>query len=83
MFRFRVSILAHACSRRDSPHVAGHNDGAWHPFQRHAAEGRAVNRIMTSRQVTGQDATFELGNLLSGIYSTPVTELAMVISKRD
>ena len=43
------------------------------------AEAHAVNRIMTSLKAVGQDGNFELGNLLSGIYSTPVTELAAVI----
>jgi hypothetical protein len=43
------------------------------------ADEGAVNRIMTSLKVTGEDGSFELGNLLSGVYSTPVTELAAVI----
>lgn len=43
------------------------------------AEASSVNRIMTSLKLVGEGGSFELGNLLSGVYSTPVTELAAVI----
>jgi hypothetical protein len=43
------------------------------------AEGGVVTRIMTSLKASGDDGNFELGNLLSGIYSTPETEIAALI----
>jgi hypothetical protein len=43
------------------------------------AEASRVNRIMTSLKLVGEGGGFELGNLLSGVYSTPVVELAGVI----
>jgi hypothetical protein len=39
------------------------------------AESGVVTRIMTSLKASSEDGSFELGNLLSGIYSTPETEL--------
>jgi hypothetical protein len=43
------------------------------------AEGGVVTRIMTSLKASSEDGSFELGNLLSGIYSTPETEIAALI----
>ena len=43
------------------------------------AEGGAVTRIMTSLKASGEHGSFELGNLLSGVYSTPDIEVAAVI----
>jgi len=45
------------------------------------AEGGIVSRIMTSLKAIGEDGGFELGNLLSGVYSTPETEVAAVIQR--
>lgn len=45
------------------------------------AEGGAVRRIMTSLKAVGEEGGFELGNLLSGVYSTPQTEVAAVIQR--
>ena len=45
------------------------------------AEGSIVSRIMTSLKAIGEDGGFELGNLLSGVYSTPETEIAAVIQR--
>jgi hypothetical protein len=44
------------------------------------AEGGTVTRIMTSLKASGEDGSFELGNLLSGVYSTPDIEVAVLIS---
>ena len=45
------------------------------------SENGLVSRIMTSLKASGEDGRFELGNLLSGIYSTPETEIAAVIRR--
>jgi len=45
------------------------------------AENGVVIRIMTSLKASGDDGSFELGNLLSGVYSTPETEVAAVIQR--
>jgi hypothetical protein len=41
----------------------------------------SVNRIITSLKASGEDGRFELGNLLSGVYSTPVAEICAVIRR--
>jgi hypothetical protein len=43
------------------------------------ADTDAVNWITTSLKAFSGDGPFELGNLLSGVYSTPETEVAAVI----
>jgi hypothetical protein len=45
------------------------------------AENGVVIRIMTSLKASGEGGSFELGNLLSGIYSTPETEIAAIIQR--
>jgi hypothetical protein len=45
------------------------------------AESGVVTRIMTSLKASSEDGSFELGNLLSGIYSTPETEVAALIQR--
>lgn len=42
-------------------------------------DGDDVNWIITSLKAFSGDGPFELGNLLSGVYSTPETEVAAVI----
>jgi hypothetical protein len=45
------------------------------------AEKGLVSRIMTSLKASGEGGSFELGNLLSGVYSMPETEIAAVIQR--
>lgn len=42
-------------------------------------DGDEANWIITSLKAFSGDGPFELGNLLSGVYSTPETEVAAVI----
>jgi hypothetical protein len=44
-------------------------------------ESGGVSRVMTSLKAFGEEGGFELGNLLSGVYSTPETEVAAVIQR--
>lgn len=46
------------------------------------ADEAEVNWIITSLKAFSGDGRFELGNLLSGVYSTPETEVAAVIEPK-